>query len=66
MSKSPHTSEFRAMVSQKYLDGEGSVRYLATKYGIGNQTLKQWIDKYRIYGIAAFSKKRGNGTKSKK
>ena len=60
MSKSPHTSEFRAMVSQKYLDGEGSVRYLATKYGIGNQTLKQWIDKYRIYGIAAFSKKRGN------
>lgn len=60
MSKSPHTSEFRAMVSQKYLDGEGSVRYLATKYGIGNQTLKQWIDKYRIYRIAAFSKKRGN------
>ena len=60
MSKSPHTSEFRAMVSQKYLDGEGSVRYLATKYGIGKQTLKQWIDKYRIYGIAAFSKKGGN------
>ncbi|SDX31033.1 hypothetical protein [Eubacterium barkeri] len=31
MSKSPHTPEFRAMVSQEYLDGLSLYEYLATK-----------------------------------
>ena len=54
MSKSPHTSEFRAKVSQEYLDGLGSYNYLATKYNIGCKTLKEWVAKYRIHGIGAF------------
>ena len=48
MSKSPHTSEFRAKVSQEYLDGLGSYNYLATKYNIGCKTLKEWAAKYNI------------------
>ena len=60
MSKSPHTSEFRAKVSQEYLDGQGSYNYLAAKYGIGSRTLKEWVGKYKIYGIAAFTTQIGN------
>ena len=54
MSKSPHTSEFRAKVSQEYLDGLGSYNYLATKYNIGCKTLKEWVAKYRIHGSCLF------------
>lgn len=35
MPRSKHTSEFRAKVSQEYIDGEGSIHFLADKYGIG-------------------------------
>ena len=60
MPKSPHTPEFRSKVSQEYLDELGSYNYLAAKYGIGSTTLKEWVSKYRIYGIAAFMPKVGN------
>lgn len=60
MSKSPHTPEFRMKVSQEYLDGLGSYNYLSSKYNIGCKTLRQWVAKYRIYEIGAFSKKVGN------
>lgn len=60
MSKSPHTPEFRAKISQEYLDELGSYNYLSDKYNIGSKTLKQWVAKYRIYGIAAFANKSGN------
>ena len=33
---------------------------MATKYGISSKTLRQWVAKYRIYGIAAFITKAGN------
>ena len=54
MSKSKHSPEFRAKVSQEYLDGIGSVHFLADKYGIGYTTLRGWINEYRIHGISAF------------
>ena len=60
MAKSPHTAEFRAKVSQEYLDGVGSYDYISAKYSIGSKTLRDWISKYRIYGIAAFAHKSGN------
>lgn len=60
MSKSPHTPEFRVMVSQEYLDRLGSYDFLANKYQIGSKTLKQWVAKYRLYGLLAFQNKRGN------
>lgn len=60
MPKSPHTPEFRSKVSQEYLDELGSYNSLAAKYGIGSTTLKEWVSKYRIYGIAAFTPQVGN------
>lgn len=48
MSKSPHSPEFRAKVSQEYLDDGGSYNYLAAKYDIGYTTLKEWVAKYNI------------------
>ena len=33
MSRSKHSLEFRAKVSQEYMDGAGSIRFLADKYG---------------------------------
>ena len=54
MSKSKHSPEFRAKVSQEYLDGIGSVHFLADKYGIGYTTLRGCINEYRIHGISAF------------
>lgn len=60
MAKSPHTPEFRAMVSQEYLDGLGSYDFLASKYQIGSKTIKQWVAKYRLYGLLAFQNKKGN------
>lgn len=64
MSKSPHTPEFRAMVSQEYLDGLGSYDFLANKHQIGSKTLKQWVAKYRLYGLLAFQDKKGNASYS--
>lgn len=60
MSKSPHTPEFRAMVSQEYLDGIGSYRFLAERYNIGTKTLQEWVAKFRIHGIDAFITQAGN------
>lgn len=64
MPKSPHTPEFRAMVSQEYLDGVGSYSSLAEKYSIGTKTLQEWVKKYRIHGINAFITQSGNTTYS--
>lgn len=62
MSKSSHTPEFRAKVSQEYLDGIGSYSFLAAKYSIGTTTLVEWVAKYRIHGIDAFAAKSGNAS----
>lgn len=64
MSKSPYTPEFRAKVSQEYLDGVGYYGYISAKYDIGKKTLQQWVAKYRIYGIVAFVHKLGNASYS--
>ncbi len=62
MSKSPHTPEFRAQVSQEYLDGYGSYNFLAAKYNIGSATLQGWVAKYKIHGIEVFAITQGNST----
>ncbi|MCM1239038.1 MAG: helix-turn-helix domain-containing protein [Lachnospiraceae bacterium] len=63
MAKSPHAPDFRAKVSQEYLNGS-SYLFLAKKYGIGQTTLQQWVAKYRLYGISAFIKTDGNSSYS--
>ena len=64
MPRSKYPPEFRARVSQEYIDGIGSVQFLADKYGVGYSTLKGWINEYRIHGISAFCHKK-NRTYSK-
>lgn len=65
MAKSKWSPEFRATVSQEYLDGLGSFCSLAEKYHIGETTLKKWVAAYRIRGIEAFSTKIGNASYTK-
>ena len=48
------------MVSQEYLDGIGSYRFLAERYNIGTRTLREWVAKFRIHGIDAFITQTGN------
>lgn len=48
MAKSPHTAEFKAKVSQEYLDGLGSFPFLANKYSVGSQTIIRYF--FNVYG----------------
>ena len=54
MSNSKWSAEFRAKVSQEYLDGKGSYDRLASMYHIGATTIKKWVAAYKIHGIDAF------------
>ena len=65
MSKSKWSAEFKATVSQEYLDGLGSAYTLAEKYHVGKTTIQKWVAAYRIHGIEAFSTKLGNASYSK-
>ena len=60
MSKSKWSAEFRAMVSQEYLDGRGSYSFLADKYHIGRATIQKWVAAYKVHGIDAFISEVGN------
>lgn len=60
MSKSKWSAEFRAMVSQEYLDGKGSYEFLANKYHIGYSTIRKWVAAYKVHGIDAFISEVGN------
>ena len=62
MSKSKWSAEFRAQVSQEYLDGKGSARSIANKYQIGKTTLQKWVAAYRIHGMGAFISSPGNAS----
>lgn len=50
MPKSKHSPEFRAKVSQEYLDGIGSIQFLADKYSIGYSTLKDGLMNIKFMG----------------
>ena len=54
MSKSPHSPEWRAMISQEYLDGVASSLTLADKYGVNDKTIRRWAQRYKEQGIEAF------------
>lgn len=56
MAKSPHTPEWRAMVSQEYLDGKGSSYDISNKYGINPKTIRRWAQRYKEQGIFAFAR----------
>ena len=52
MSKSKWSTEFRAKVSQEYLDGKGSAEYLSNKYHVGRTTIQ---DVYKRQGINRYN-----------
>ena len=60
MAKSKTSPEFKIMLCQKYLQGEGSTISLAKDYGIGHTALQGWIKKYREHGESCFYSKPGN------
>ncbi|MBQ6475716.1 MAG: transposase [Clostridia bacterium] len=65
MSRSPFSPEERARIAQEYLDGKGSSYKIARKYGIHNDTVRQWAQRYAEQGILAFERGNGNTKYSK-
>lgn len=41
-----YSTEFKLQLVHAYLDGEGSVKAIATRHGIGHSLLLLWIEKY--------------------
>ena len=52
-----YSTEFKIQLVQAYLDGEGSVRKIATRHGVPHSLLAIWIRKYldRPDRLACFS-----------
>lgn len=60
MAKRKHTEEWMLERVQEYLDGQGSYATLAAANGIGERTLRGWVQKYRERGAIVFYKQSGN------
>ena len=65
MSKARYPAEFKIMLVQRYLSGEGSYRSLSNEYGIDDETLRQWTKYYQEQGETCFYCKGGNAHYSK-
>lgn len=50
------TPEEKLRAVYEYLDGKGSLKTIAQKYGIGCTPFRQWIQKYQAFGESAFIK----------
>ena len=64
MANSKYPTELKIKVAKAYLSGEGSLRFLATKYGVGARCVDGWSRKYREHGEDAFIKLSKNNTYS--
>jgi len=42
-----YSTEFRLQVVKSYLDGEGTLKALARRYGINHTLILYWLDKHR-------------------
>lgn len=60
MAKRKHSPEWMLARVQEYLDGKVSYESIAIANGIGAETLRGWIHKYRAQGLTAFYKQSGN------
>ena len=47
-----YSTEFKIQLVQAYLDGEGSVRKIATRHGVPHSLLAIWIRKYEAGELA--------------
>lgn len=48
----------------EYLEGKGSLKAIAQKYGVGYSPFRQWIQKYQAFGKSAFIKTGHNASYS--
>lgn len=48
------TPEDKLKAVREYLTGQGSLRTIATKYGVTTEPFRRWIAKYKAFGNAAF------------
>ena len=64
MSKPKYSSEFKIMVAEAYLNGEGGLQYTANKYGVGVTSVQLWVRCYQHHGKSGFAKKLGNASYS--
>lgn len=53
---SKYTDEFKLKVVQEYVESTIGIRFLADKYGLAENVLRLWCQRYRIHGVFAFEK----------
>lgn len=58
MPKSKYPGLLKIKILQEYLDGKGTYREIAFRYGVNERTLRTWMGKYEKYGEVAFEKKK--------
>lgn len=62
MSKPKYSSEFKIMVAEAYLNGEGGFQCIADKYGAAVASVLLWVRCYQHHGKSGFMKKPGNSS----
>ena len=65
MSKSKVSYGDKIEAAEKYWPGESSQERLASEYGVGRATVRQWLAIYESQGIAGLQPKPGNNCYSK-
>lgn len=60
MSKPKYSPEFKIMIAEAYLNGEGGFQCIANKYGVGVASVQLWVRCYQHHGKSGFMKKPGN------
>ena len=56
-----YSTEFKIQLVQAYLDGEGSVRKIATRHGVPHSLLAIWIRKYEAGELAEAAQRQSHG-----
>ena len=64
MSKAKYSSEFKIMIAEAYLNGEGGFQCIAHKYGVGVASVQLWVRCYQYHGKNGFMKKPDNASYS--
>lgn len=50
MSKLKYSSEFKIMIAEAYLNGEGGFQCIADKYAVGVASVLLWVRCYQHHG----------------
>lgn len=60
MSRSKVTPEQRIEAALSYLNGEGSYKFIADRYGVEQTRIKVWVRQYKVNGPLAFKEQQHN------